>query len=127
MSEAISLPATAIDLTPAHSKWEVEYQAFLRLLPQLLTTHRALYVAIHNGQVVDSGDEKLALTLRVLAKVGNVPIHVGLVTEEPEPVFRSGVRHLRSGWYHTINAFVPGAGGCSQPASANRRSCCQPR
>jgi hypothetical protein len=30
--------------------------------------------------------------LRVLRKVGNVAIHVGLVTEEPEPISRSGVR-----------------------------------
>jgi hypothetical protein len=30
--------------------------------------------------------------LRVLAKVGTVAVHVGLVTEEPEPVSRSGVR-----------------------------------
>jgi hypothetical protein len=28
----------------------------------------------------------------VLGQVGNVDIHVGLVTEEPEPVSRSGVR-----------------------------------
>jgi hypothetical protein len=49
-------------------------------------------VAIHEGQVVDSGDDKLALALRVLAKVGNVPIHVGLVTEEPETIARSGIR-----------------------------------
>jgi hypothetical protein len=49
-------------------------------------------VAIHEGQVVDTGDDKLALALRVLAKVGNVAIHVGLVTEELEPVSRSGVR-----------------------------------
>ena len=66
--------------------------AFQRLLPQLLATYRGQYVAIHEGKVVDSSDDKLALALRVLNKIGNVAIHVGLVTEGPEPVFRSDVR-----------------------------------
>ena len=93
MSEPSTLPAPVIELPPSpRSKWEREYQAFQRLLPELLATQSGRYVAIHEGQVVDSGDDKLALALRVLAKVGNVPIHVGLVTAEPEPVSRSGVR-----------------------------------
>ena len=92
MSKSITLPVLVIELPPPpRTKWEQEYQAFRRLLPQLLTTHGGRYVAIHEGQVVDSGDDKLALALRVLAKVGNVPIHVGLVTAEPEPVSHSGV------------------------------------
>jgi len=47
---------------------------------------------VHNEQVVDSGDDKVALALRVLVKVGNVPVHVGRVSEKPEPMARSGVR-----------------------------------
>jgi uncharacterized protein (DUF3084 family) len=93
MSEPITLPAPAVNLPPPpRTKWEREYQAFQRLFPQLLATHRGQYVAIHNEQVVDSGDDKLTLALRVLAKIGNVSIHVGRVTEEPEPIARSGVR-----------------------------------
>src|SRR5437764_11111793 len=93
MSEVITVPAPVIELSAEpRTKWEREHQAFRRLLPQLLTTHRGQYVAIHDGQVVDSGDDRLALALRVLARVGNVDIHVGLVTEESEPVSRSGVR-----------------------------------
>ena len=76
------------------SKWQLEQQAFQKLLPGLLATHQGLYVAVHNGQVVDSGDDKLAVAMRVLSKVGNVPIFVGLVSAEPEPVFRSGVRRV---------------------------------
>jgi hypothetical protein len=49
-------------------------------------------VAIHSEQVVDSGDDRLALALRVLARVGNVPIHVGRVLDAPDPIARSGVR-----------------------------------
>jgi hypothetical protein len=58
----------------------------------LLATYRGHYVAIHGGQVLDSGVDKLALAMRVLAIIGNVPIHVGLVTEQSERISRSGVR-----------------------------------
>jgi hypothetical protein len=93
VSEPITLPAPAIDhAVTSRSKWEREYEAFRRLLPQLLATHRGRYAAIHAGQVVGAGDDKLALALQVLAKIGNVAIHVGLVSEAPEPLSRSVVR-----------------------------------
>jgi hypothetical protein len=95
MSEPTTLPAPALEpIASMHTKSEREYQAFRRLLPQRLASHPGRDVAVHEGQVVDSGDDKLALALRVLARVGNVPIHVGLVSTEPEPVARSGVRRL---------------------------------
>jgi len=86
LSATIELPALP------QSKWQREYDAFRRLLPQLLTTHQGRYVAIHDGQVVETGDDKLALALRVLKKVSNVAIHVGLVSAEPVPIERSGLR-----------------------------------
>jgi hypothetical protein len=93
MGEPIRLPAPSVELpTVPPTKWEKEYQAFRQLLPSLLKTHRGQYVAVQDGRVVDNGNDKLALALRVLDKVGNVAIHVGLVTEEPEPIARSGVR-----------------------------------
>jgi hydrogenase maturation factor len=88
MSETAVQPALAVELPiPDVPKGEAEYQAFLRLLPQLLETHRGKYVAIHHGQVVDSDTDDVALVLRVQAKVGYVPIHVGLVID-PQPVLR---------------------------------------
>jgi hypothetical protein len=93
VSELNILPAPVFELPGVQqTKWEREYQAFRQLLPQLRATHRGRYVAIHEGQVVASGYDKLALALEVLGKVGNVASHVGLVTEEPEVIFRSGVR-----------------------------------
>jgi hypothetical protein len=70
-------------LPPELSKGEREHQAFLRLLPQLLLTHQGKFVAVHEGQVIDSDSDDIALVQRVHARVGYVPIHVGLVTEEP--------------------------------------------
>jgi hypothetical protein len=64
-------------------KGEREHQAFLRLLPQLLGTHQGKYVAVHEGQVIDSDADDIALVLRVHARIGYVPIRVGRVTEQP--------------------------------------------
>jgi hypothetical protein len=88
MSQSTTKSAIAVDLpTPELPKGQREYQAFLRLLPELLATHRAKYVAIHDGQVVDSDPDDVALILRVQAKVGYVPLYVGLVTDSP-PLMR---------------------------------------
>jgi hypothetical protein len=76
---------------PARNKWEREYRAFRRLLPILLQTHLGKYVAVHDEQVIDCDADEMALILRVLAKVGNVDLHIGLVTDQPEPVYRSGI------------------------------------
>src|ERR1700730_16478169 len=92
--ETLSLPAPAIDLPPpAQGKWQREYEAFQRLRPELLRTHHGQYVVIHNGQVVDSGTVHPGLALRFFTRYGNVPVHIGLVTTEPEPVAR--IPHYR--------------------------------
>lgn len=83
----VSFPA------PELSKGDREYQSFLRLLPELLATHRGRYVALHEGKVVDADADDIALVRRVHGRVGYVPIHVGLVTGRP-PVVR--VPHYRA-------------------------------
>jgi hypothetical protein len=88
MNETAVQTDFAVDLTSRElPKGEGEYQAFLRLLPQLLETHRGKYVAIHDGHVVDSDTDDVALILRVQGNVGYVPMYVGLVTES-QPVVR---------------------------------------
>ena len=81
----------AVDTLPA-CKPDRARRAFFRLLPQLLASHRGEYVAIHDEQVVDSGPNRLEVALHVLQRVGNVDIYVGLVSDQPEPITRSGVR-----------------------------------
>lgn len=70
------------------TKWDREYRAFLRLHPQLLQSHRNKYVAIHEGQVVDSDDALVPLARRVYARHGYVPIYMDLVSDEPKRVER---------------------------------------
>lgn len=77
-----------VDMThPELPKGEREHQAFLRLLPKLLTTHAGKYVAIHDGKVIDVDTDEVALIRRVHARIGYVPIHVALVREKP-PISR---------------------------------------
>ena len=94
MSEIQTLPPPVLSaLAPSSSKWEREYQAFLRLLPELLRSRRSQYVAIHGEQVVDSGDDPIALIKRVHARIGYVPIHVDQVTDQPPAPLR--IPHYR--------------------------------
>jgi len=87
MSETATQPTFEVALpTPELPKGEREYRAFLRLLPELLATYSGKYVAIHDEQVVDSDPDDVALILRVQAKIGYVPLHVGLVTDAPQLV-----------------------------------------
>lgn len=78
---------------PAPSTFEREQQAFQRLLPELLRTHMGQFVAISGEKVVDSGDDREALILRVWAKLGYIPIYVGMVDPGPETVER--IPHYR--------------------------------
>jgi hypothetical protein len=81
------LPAPTLP-QPAEDKWRNEQRAFKRQLPELLKSHRHQFVAVHEGKVVESGSDKLAVAGRAYARFGYVPIYVGLVTDQPPPVCR---------------------------------------
>jgi len=98
VSEAVTTPTFEVHLPepPGLSKGERERRAFLRLLPELLRTHRGQYVAIHGEQVVDSGPDDIALVRQVHARVGYVPIHVALVTKLSRVERISGPRNYNA-------------------------------
>lgn len=73
---------------PADDKWHQEQRAFYRLLGGLLATHRGQYVAIHNGQVIESGRDLVDVALRAYAAVGRQPVYVDLVEDHPLPPIR---------------------------------------
>ena len=87
MNETDILPAPDVSATlKPRTKWQNEFEAFKRLLPSLLQTHAGKYVAIHNGEVVEFGDDEVDVAMRAYQKVGYVAMHVGLVsTEAPAP------------------------------------------
>lgn len=68
-----------------------EEEAFARLLPELLTTHKGQYVAIFGGRVVGSGAEEVATLKRAYAEYGYRPILVQQVTDKPRVVHCNGV------------------------------------
>ncbi len=88
MSETQTFPAPVVEWPPPETKWQRERRAFLKMLPQLLQTHRGKYVAVHEGKLVESGDDLIAVALQAYAHHGYVPIYVDLVTDEPPPVIR---------------------------------------
>ena len=63
--------------------FEQERQAFERLKPELLRTHRGQWVAILNGQVVESGGDKMEVLDRVYERFGYGPVYVQQVEEQP--------------------------------------------
>jgi hypothetical protein len=69
-------------------KWKRERRAFLRQRPSLLRSHLGKYVAIRGSRVVDSGDDKVRLGLRVYAKFGYEPIYFGQVLAQSRPEVR---------------------------------------
>ena len=65
MSAIETLPAPELCFAaPVDDKWERERRAFVRMLPELLVTHRDQFVAVHQGQVVASGPDKISVALQ---------------------------------------------------------------
>ncbi|WP_439625622.1 DUF5678 domain-containing protein [Gemmata sp.] len=90
--------APLLGLPQPRTKWDAEYEAVLRLLPELLKTHRDQYVAVHEGRVVGSGTDKLAVAQEAYKTFGYVEILVRLVTDKPPRVVNILSPHVdRSG------------------------------
>ena len=82
MSTTETWPAPDLS-TRDDDKWRREQRAFHDLLPGLLRTNPGQFVAIHEGQVVESGDDKLAVARRAYDRFGYVPIFVSRVAAGP--------------------------------------------
>ena len=84
MSEVIEYPAPDLDFSSRpETPYERERRAFCELLPELLQTHFGQYVVIHDGKVVASGSDRVAVALEAYSRVGYVPLYLGHVTDEP--------------------------------------------
>jgi len=62
--------------------FERERAAFEKLKPQLLETHAGQYIAIHDGQVVDSDASDTELAKRVLPRYPNQAVYIQLAQKE---------------------------------------------
>jgi Family of unknown function (DUF5678) len=72
----------------ADAKFACERQAFWAMHAQLLSMYEGKYVAVLDGQVVDSDVDERALVQRVYQKFGYQPMYVQLVTSGSLPVYR---------------------------------------
>lgn len=60
-----------------------EQQAFERLKPELLQTHRGQWVAIYQGKVVEAGQDRSQVLDSVYDRLGYVPVYVQQVEQRP--------------------------------------------
>ena len=72
----------------ADVQFACERQAFWALHAQLLSMYEGKYVAVLNGQVVDSDVDERVLVQRVYQKFGYQPMYVQWVTAGALPVRR---------------------------------------
>jgi len=75
--EAPPLPASRVK----DDKWAREERAFFLQLAELLKTQRGKWVAMHNGQVAESGDSMRQVLQRVRDRYPKTEIYVQLVDE----------------------------------------------
>jgi hypothetical protein len=73
-----------LELRRDHLNWNPERAKFLKMLDSLMKTHPNKVVAIHEGQVVAVGDDKLKVADEAIRKFGNVPIYIGRVERQVE-------------------------------------------
>ena len=72
----------------ADAKFACERQAFWAMHAQLVSMYEGKYVAVLDGQVVDSDSDEHALVQRVYQRFGYQPMYVQLVTSGSLPVYR---------------------------------------
>ena len=75
--------------------FERDQQAFESLKPELLRTHRGQWVAIHQGKVVEAGQDRSQVLDSVYDRFGYVPVYVQQVEERPR-VYRLPHRKVAS-------------------------------
>ncbi len=78
-------------------KVKAEQAIFEKMRPALLTKYRGQYIAVHNGQVVESAPDLRTLHHKVFVRFGFTPILHIQVTDEPERDIQThGLRLLES-------------------------------
>ncbi|MEA3340547.1 MAG: DUF5678 domain-containing protein, partial [Chloroflexota bacterium] len=75
-------------------KLEAEIQAFEQMHSQLVGQYLGQFVAVHDGRVVDAGDDFEALFLRLQKHRGDVPVLIRPVIAEPILELRAPSPHL---------------------------------
>ncbi len=81
--------------SPGDEAFRREVEAFERMKPALLQQYAGRVVAIHNGAVIEVGDENESVTdvaSRVYQRIGYVPVYIQRVEAAPHVYRISGPR-----------------------------------
>ncbi|MBM3978975.1 MAG: hypothetical protein FJ304_01570 [Planctomycetes bacterium] len=89
---------TAFPSRPTNAQLAAEFDAFERMLPDLMKQYAGKYVALHNGEVVAVDTTEVgALTTARQQEPGRL-VYARLVTDQPQPLPKiTARRELRSG------------------------------
>jgi hypothetical protein len=83
---------------PTDPALAAEYDAFERMLPELMRHHAGKYVALRGGVVVAEADTKIDAATAAHQQQPGVPAYTRLVTDQPQPIPRVGSpREVRRG------------------------------
>jgi len=66
------------------AKVEKEQASFEQQKPELLKKYRGRYIAMHNGEVVETAIDLRTLRSKVFARFGHTPMLHTVVTDEPD-------------------------------------------
>ena len=78
MKDAQTVPAPELTFpVPKPGKWERERAAFAAMHADLLNQYRDRYVAVHEGQVVASGSDKIHVALQAYQEYGRLLNQLG--------------------------------------------------
>jgi hypothetical protein len=73
---------------PTDPQLAVEFDAFERMLPDLMKQYAGKFVAIRNGEVIAVGDTKTDVLTAANQRFPGELIYARLVTDEPQPIPR---------------------------------------
>lgn len=80
------LVAQTENLTSSEREFREQERLFQQITPLFLEPYRGLYIAAHDGEIVDSDADLDTLTNRFFTENGDVPVYVTRVGEEMEEV-----------------------------------------
>jgi hypothetical protein len=83
IAEIVDEAVQAYFLQRDRAKIAAEQAAYEQLHSELKRTHFGQWVAVHDGQVVDTGTDNVALHRRVLARYGDTAILITQVEDSP--------------------------------------------
>lgn len=73
---------------PTNPELAAEFDAFERMLPELMKQYAGKYVALHNGEVVVAGATRTDALTVAHQQQPNRLVYVRLVTDQPQPIER---------------------------------------